>query len=65
MLSSKFVNILLVLLAALFVFGGAYLSYVLQNVLDVGYFVSIASGFALFAIGLVLVWFLIRRKLIP
>jgi hypothetical protein len=63
-LSSKYRRASLVIIAALFTFGGPYMAYVLNNVLKMRYSVSTASGFVLFIIGLVLIWYLIRNKVI-
>lgn len=58
-------TILLVIVATLLVFAGpTYAVYVLTNVLDLNYFVSIGSGFALFIVGAIFLLFLIRRKII-
>jgi hypothetical protein len=58
-------TILLVILVALLIFAGpTYAVYVLTHVLDLNYFVSIGSGFALFIVGVVFLLFLMRRKII-
>lgn len=58
-------TILLVIVATLLVFAGpTYAVYVLTHVLDLNYFVSIGSGFALFIVGVIFLLFLIRRKII-
>jgi hypothetical protein len=55
----------LVVIAALCGFAGPYLVYVLtSHLLKVDWFVSIAAGFALFAVGVVLIGVLIRKKII-
>jgi hypothetical protein len=55
----------LVIAAVFLIFvGPTYISYVLFNVLDVNYFASIVSGLALFIVGLLLMSFLIRKKII-
>jgi cytochrome c oxidase assembly factor CtaG len=62
-LNSKFWKTFLAILAAFLTFAGpTYIIYVLLNVFEMNYFVSMASGFALFIVGLVLTWYLIRRK---
>ena len=64
-LSSKFWRIFLVIVAAFLIFvGSAYVPYVLVGVLKVNYAASIVAGFVLFIIGLVLMWYLIRKKII-
>jgi hypothetical protein len=63
--SSKFWRILLVIVAVFLIFAGpTYFSYLLFNILNVNYVASIVSGFALFIVGLFLMWFLIRKKII-
>ena len=64
-LSSKFMKVFLVLVAAFLVFvGPTYVPYVLVNVLNFNYVASIVLGFVLLIIGLALVWYLIRKKII-
>jgi len=64
-LSSKFWKTLLTVLAAFLTFAGpTYIVYVLMNILKIDYFVSMISGFVLFIAGLVLIWYLIRKKII-
>jgi len=64
-LSSKFWKTLLTVLAAFLTFAGpTYMVYVLMNILKIGYFVSMISGFVLFIVGLLLIWYLIRKKII-
>jgi len=63
--SSKFMRILLILVMVFLIFAGpTYVSYLLSNVLNVNYVASVVSGFALFIAGLLLMWFLIRKKII-
>jgi hypothetical protein len=64
-LNSKFWKTFLVILAAFLTFAGpTYIVYALLNVFRMNYFVSMASGFALFIVGLVLILYLIKRKVI-
>jgi hypothetical protein len=63
-LGSKFWRTLLLVLAALLTFGGPYAVYVLNILLDIDFAVSMVSGFAIFILGLVLIWYLIRKKVI-
>ena len=64
-LNSKFWRTLLVVLAALLTFAGpTYMVYVLINVLQIDYAISMVSGLVLFALGLVLIRYLIRNKAI-
>jgi hypothetical protein len=63
--SSKFWRVLLVIVAVFLIFAGpTYISYLLFNILNVNYVASIVSGLALFIVGLFLMWFLIRKKII-
>ena len=63
--SSKFLRVLLVIVAVVLIFAGpTYVSYLLFDVLKVNYVASIALGTALFIAGLLLMWFLIRKKII-
>ena len=63
--SSKFWRVLLMIAAVLLIFAGpTYISYLLFNILNVNYVASVVSGFALFIVGLLLMWFLIRKKII-
>lgn len=62
-LSSKFNRVLLIIVSVFLIFAGpTYVSYLLADVLKVNYIVSVASGFALFIAGLVLMLLLIRKK---
>jgi len=64
-LSSKFRKIFLVVVAAFLTFAGpTYVVYVLVNVLDFDYLLSMVSGLAFFIVGLVLIWYLIRNKVL-
>jgi len=65
-LNSKFWKTFLVILAAFLTFvGPTYIVYaVFLKILKMDYAVSMASGFALFIVGLVLIWYLIKRKVI-
>jgi hypothetical protein len=63
--SSKFWRVLLMIAAVFLIFAGpTYISYLLFNILNVNYVASVVSGFALFIVGLFLMWFLIRKKII-
>jgi hypothetical protein len=58
-------RIVLILLAALLIFvGPTYVPYLLVDFLKLNYFVSIGLGTVLLVVGLVLVWYLIRKKVI-
>jgi hypothetical protein len=63
--SSKFWRIFLVIVAALLIFAGpTYVPYLLVDLLKVNYVASIVLGFVLLIMGLVLMWYLIRKKII-
>ena len=62
---SKFWRIALVVLSMLLIFAGpTYGVYVMVNILKIEYFASIGAGLVLFIVGMVLMLFLIRKKLI-
>jgi hypothetical protein len=64
-MSSKFWRVFLVVVTAFLIFAGpTYVSYVLSDVLKINYVASIVTGLVLFAAGLVLMVFLIRKKII-
>jgi hypothetical protein len=64
-LSSKFWRTSLVVVAVLLIFAGpTYFPYLLTDILKVDYVASIVTGFALLMVGLVLLWYLIRKKII-
>jgi len=65
-LNSKFWKTFLIVLAVFLTFAGpTYIVYVVfLKILKMDYAVSMASGFALFIVGLVLIWYLIKRKVI-
>lgn len=64
-LDSKFWRTSLLILAVLLVFAGpTYVPYVLNGLLNVNYVASVVVGLVLLVIGLVLVYFLVRKKVI-
>jgi uncharacterized membrane protein YhaH (DUF805 family) len=64
-LRSKFWKVSLMVLAALLTFAGpTYVVLVLLNVLEINYAVSMVTGFILFIVGLALIWYLIKKKII-
>jgi uncharacterized membrane protein len=64
-ISSKFWRILLVIISVIMIFAGpTYVIYGLAVLLKVDLAASFATGFILFAIGLVLMWYLVRKKVI-
>jgi hypothetical protein len=64
-IDSKFMKVALTIVAVFLVFvGPTYIPYLLSNVLKVDYIASIAVGAVLFIVGLVMVIYLIRKKII-
>ncbi len=64
-LNSKFMRVFLILVAAFLVFAGpTYVPYVLADVLKVNQAASMVFGFVLLIIGLALMVYLIRKKII-
>lgn len=64
-LSSKFWRTLLTVLAAFLTFAGpTYVVYVFIQILKIDYFLSMISGIVLFLAGLVLIWYLIKNKIV-
>jgi len=64
MLGSKYLRLLLVIVAGLFTFGAPYVTMIASNYLHRGAFFSFSGGFLSLAIGLLLIWYLIKRKVI-
>jgi hypothetical protein len=63
-LESKFWKVAMIFLAALLIFvGPTYVPYLL-GLVGVDYFVTIAVGGVLFVVGIVLMLFLVRKKII-
>ncbi|MEM2779806.1 MAG: hypothetical protein QW791_02890 [Candidatus Bathyarchaeia archaeon] len=62
--NSRVWRVLLILFSALLTFGGPYVVLVFFKVLDLSYVVSVVSGLIVFLIGLTLMLFLIRKKVI-
>jgi len=64
-MSTKAWRAFLFVLAALLTFAGpTYGVYVLYDVVHLHYSVSMISGFASFVLGLLLLWYLIRQKVL-
>ena len=64
-LNSKFIRTTLLIVSVLLIFAGpTYLPYVLNGILHVNYVASVMLGAVLLVVGLVLLWFLIRKKII-
>jgi hypothetical protein len=64
-LESKFWRTSLLIIAVFLIFAGpTYVPYVLSDILNVNYIASILTGAVLLIVGLVLLWFLVRKKVI-
>jgi hypothetical protein len=64
-LSSKFLRTFLIVLTVFLMFvGPTYIAYVLLNVLELSYVVSMGFGFGLFIVGFVLLLYLIKKGVI-
>ncbi len=65
LMSSKFWRTLLTLVSVLLVFvGPTYGIYALAVLLNVNLVASFVTGFVLFAAGIVLIWYLLKNKVI-
>ncbi len=62
--SSKYVKMLLVILMAFLLFGGPYLVYIVSDILAKRFIYAAVAGAASVVLGLVLMWYLIRAKII-
>jgi hypothetical protein len=64
-IDSKFTKIALTIVSVFLLFvGPTYIPYLLSNILHVDYIASIAVGAVLFIVGLVMLIYLIRKKVI-
>ena len=64
-IESKFNRIILTIVAAVLIFvGPTYVPYLLSDSLKLDYIVSILVGAVLFIVGLVMLFYLIRKKII-
>jgi hypothetical protein len=61
---SKYVKVVLVVVMAFLLFGGPYAAYTLINILHASYVISTIGSFAMIIAGLVLMWYLIKKKII-
>ena len=63
--NSKIISILLVLTMAFLIFAGpTYVSFFLSEILNLDYIVTMAIGLSLFLLGLILLYFLVKNKII-
>ena len=64
-LESKFWRTTLLIVSVLLIFAGpTYIPYVLNGILNLDYIASIVAGIVLLTVGLLMMWFLIRKKII-
>jgi hypothetical protein len=64
-LDSKFLRTSLLIIAVVLIFAGpTYVPYALNDILQVDYVASNVTGGVLLIVGLVLLWFLVRKKVI-
>ena len=64
-LDSKFMKVAMTIVSVLLMFGGAiYVPYLLSDIIHVDYVASNVVGILLFVIGLGMIVFLIRKKVI-
>jgi hypothetical protein len=65
LLESKFWRVFLLLVAVALVFGGpTYFVYVLVHAADLSQVYAASAGFVSFVVGLVLLWYLIKNKVV-
>ena len=63
--SSKFLRVFLIIVSVFLIFAGpSYVSYALSYILDFNYVASVVTGFVLFTVGILLMLFLIQKKII-
>ncbi len=64
-IESKFTKVALTVVAVLLLFvGPTYIPYLMSDILKINYFASIGVGAVLFIVGLVMLVFLIRKKVV-
>ncbi len=65
LLDSKFWRIMLIIIAVFLIFvGPTYIPYLLSDILKLDYVASIVIGGVLFIVGIIVMLFLIRKKVI-
>jgi hypothetical protein len=64
LMGSKYPKMLLIIVMALLLFGGPYILYILYEVLKVRFLISGVIGFGSVLLGLILMWYLIKTKVI-
>ncbi|HLC00627.1 MAG TPA: hypothetical protein VJL33_04850 [Candidatus Bathyarchaeia archaeon] len=64
-LESKFWRTTLLIVSVVLIFAGpTYVPYVLNGILNLDYIASIVTGIVLLTVGLLMMWYLIRKKVI-
>ena len=64
--NSKIISILLVLTMAFLIFAGpTYVSFLLSEILNLDYILTMVVGLSLFLLGILLLYFLVKNKIIP
>jgi hypothetical protein len=61
---SRYVKMLLVILMGFLLIGGPYIVYIIYDVLETRFLYAAIAGAASVVLGLVLMWYLIRVKII-
>ena len=65
LLDSKFWRIMLIIIAVFLIFiGPTYIPFLLSDILKLDYIASIVIGAVLFIVGIIVMLFLIRKKVI-
>ena len=64
-LESKFWRTTLLIVSVVLIFAGpTYVPYMLNGILNLDYIASIVTGIVLLTVGLLMMWYLIRKKVI-
>lgn len=64
-MESKFWRTTLLLVSVVLIFAGpTYVPYLMADIAHIDYIASVVVGIVLLAVGLVLMWFLVRKKVI-
>jgi hypothetical protein len=64
-IDSKFMKVALTIVAVFLIFvGPTYIPYLLSDILKINYIASIAVGLVLLIVGLLMVFYLIKKKVI-
>lgn len=63
-LSSKYWKMLLIVIAGILTFGAPYVAFSASHYMKRGVFFSFTGGFLSLALGLILTWYLVKKKVI-